>query len=144
MTRQEQKQLDREIPWRQIVQEDSATFWKYVDSASNEYNGWLEWNGIQPVDPKETARIYADPNLRRRIIKARAAYRDKARGVPPLRPKCIVVLIGCGDPDLKKLSRDSPTPTRTSELVILAVATSDKWLESRIQPRPWPMEITSS
>ena len=124
MTRQEQKQLDREIPWRQIVQEDSATFWKYVDSASNEYNGWLEWNGIQPVDPKETARIYADPNLRRRIIKARAAYRDKARGVPPLRPKCRVVLIGCGDPDLKKLSRDSPTPTRTSELVILAVATS--------------------
>ena len=124
MTRQELKQMDREIPWRQIVEDNQDTFWRYVDAATNEFQGWLEWNGIIPVDDKTAAKIRADPRTRRRILKSRAAYRDKNRGVPPLKPKCRVVIVGCGDPDIRQLSRDSPTPTRISEFLILAVATS--------------------
>ena len=124
MSRQEVKQMDREIPWRQILQQGDDTFWKYVDAAVDEYNGWLEWNGIKPVSPEDAAKIRADPKQRHRIMKARAAYRDKNRGVPPLRPKCRVVIIGCGDPDLKQLSRDSPTPSRISELLIVCIASA--------------------
>ena len=61
-------------------------------------------------------------------MKSRAAYRDKARGTGQLRPKTRVVIIGCMDPDLKALTRDSPTPlptpTRLSEMLILAIATA--------------------
>ena len=57
-------------------------------------------------------------------MKSRAAYRDKNRGQPPLRPKTRVVVIGCADPDLRQLSRDSPAPTRLSEMIILCIATS--------------------
>jgi len=58
------------------------------------------------------------------VLKSRAAYKDKARGIGKLRPKCRVVLIGCNDPDLRQLTRDSPTPSRISEFVVLSVASS--------------------
>ena len=77
-------------------------------------------------------------NKRHRIMKARAAYRDKNRGVPPLRPKCRVVIIGCGDPDLKQLSRDSPTPSRISELLIVCIASAGA--KSLVQQRWLPLE----
>ena len=122
LTRQELKQLDREIPWRDIMQMDSTTIELYVNSAANEYAGWLDWSQIRPLSREETKEVFANPRLRKRVMKARAAYRDKNRGKPPLKPKTRVVIIGCGDPDLRQLSRDSPTPTRLSELVILAIA----------------------
>ena len=121
MSRQELKQLDREIPWREIAGSDPDTFQKYVDSAASEYAGWLAWGGIRPLSKAEEQQVMSDPRLRRRVMKSRAAYRDKNRGVPPLKPKTRVVIIGCSDPDLRQLSRDSPTPSRVSEFVLLAV-----------------------
>ena len=62
-----------------------------------------------------------DPQLRKRILRARAAYRDKSKGVPPLRAKCRVVALGHCDPDLHELSRESATPTRQCEYLVYAV-----------------------
>ena len=122
MSRQEQKQLDREIPWREVAALPPMMRQKYVESAIKEYNGWMDWKGIRPLNQAEANQVWENPRMRRRILKSRAAYRDKARGQGPLRAKTRVVLIGCGDPDLRQLTRDSPTPSRLSELIILSAA----------------------
>ena len=96
MSRQEQKQLDREIPWREVEALPVMMRQKYVESAIKEYNGWMDWKGIRPLDQAEANQVWQDPKMRRRILKSRAAYRDKARGQGPLRAKTRVVLIGCG------------------------------------------------
>ena len=135
-SRQELKQLDREIPWREIAGSDPDTFQKYVDSAASEYSGWLAWGGIGPLSKAEEQRVISDPRLRRRVMKSRAAYRHKNRGVPPLKPKTRVVIIGCSDPDLRQLSLDRPTPSRASEFMILAVATAGANGEFGILQKP--------
>ena len=124
MTRQEVKQLDREIPWRDIMQLDIMARDKYVQSAVNEFQGWVQWAGVRPLSESEAQAVWKDPRLRRRILKSRAAYRDKNRGTGELKAKTRVVLVGCGDPDLRQLTRDSPTPTRLSEFIILSIATA--------------------
>ena len=70
-------------------------------------------------------RFFQDPRLRKRMLKSRAAYKDKSRGIGGLNAimaKCRVVLIGCNDPDLRQLSRDSPTPRRLAEYIVLSTA----------------------
>ena len=124
MSRQEQKQLDREIPWREVAQLPKIEFDAFVKAAQKEFDGWMKWSGVIPLSHGEAKKILSDPKLRKRALKARAAYRDKARGVGPLQAKCRVVLIRCNDPDLRSLSRDAPTPSRVSEYVVMAVAAS--------------------
>ncbi|CAL1153227.1 unnamed protein product [Cladocopium goreaui] len=124
MTRQEQKQLDREIPWRDIMELPKMDFDAFVGSAQKEFQGWMKWSGVVPLTSREAKRVESNPKLLKRILKSRAAYRDKARGTGALKAKTRVVIIGCGDPDLRQLSRDSPTPSRLSEFVVLAVASS--------------------
>ena len=123
-SRKELKQLDREIPWRQIVELPRAQYEEYLEATRLECDTWMSWGGIQPVSKKEAKRILGDPKLLKRVMKARAAYRDKAKGVGPLRAKCRVVIIGCADPDIFSISRDSPTPTRLSEALLMAIATA--------------------
>lgn len=103
LSRQELKQLDREIPWREIVQMPAAVKEKYIEAAAKEYAGWMKWTGIRPLTDEEADTIFADPAKRKRIMKSRAAYRDKSRGLgglAALNAKCRAVIIGCGDPDL--------------------------------------------
>ena len=124
MTRQEAKQLDREIPWREVDSLPVMMRDKYVQSAVSEYEGWMTWGGIKPLSETEAQEVWRNPKLKRRVMRSRAAYRDKNRGSGELKPKTRVVIIGCMDPDLKSLTRDSPTPTRLSEMLILAIATA--------------------
>ena len=72
---------------------------------------------------EEIRRVMSNPELTRRALK-RAAYRDKNKGLGEIKAKCRVVLIGRCDPDLFHLSRDSPTPSRLSESLVLAIATA--------------------
>eukprot|EP00439_Symbiodinium_sp_Y106_P057908 s106_g8.t1 len=123
-SRKELKQLDREIPWRQLVQLPRAQYEEYLEATRLECDTWMSWGGIQPVSKKEAQQILNDTKLSKRIMKARAAYRDKAKGVGPLRAKCRVVIIGCADPDIFSISRDSPTPTRLSESLLMTIATA--------------------
>ena len=85
-----------------------------------------------------------DPVLQKRVLRSRAAYRDKNRGQGELRAKTRVVIIGCGDPDLKQLSRDSPTPTRLSELVILAAATAGANKMFNLDGRQWHLWVSDA
>ena len=43
MSRQEAKQLDREIPWREVDALPTMMRDKYVQSAVSEYEGWMAW-----------------------------------------------------------------------------------------------------
>ena len=144
MSRQEQKQLDREIPWREVAALPLMMRQKYVESAIKEYNGWMDWKGIRPLDQAEANQVWENPQMRRRILKSRAAYRDKARGQGPLRAKTRVVLIGCGDPDLRQLTRDSPTPSRLSELIILSAAAAGMNQQFNGDGREWFLWISDA
>ncbi|CAK9060272.1 Copia protein (Gag-int-pol protein) [Cleaved into: Copia VLP protein [Durusdinium trenchii] len=136
-TRQEQKQYEKEIPWRSIMLMDKMTIDKYILAIQKEFDGWQRWSGVQPVPSDEAERIFKDRILRRRVLRSRMAYRDKNRGIGTLAAKARCVLIGCADPDITSLSRDSPTPSRTSEFLLLAIlasgsnrrfnGTSEKW-----------------
>ena len=52
LTRQEMKQLDREIPWREIVNLPLMMRQKYVESATKEYNGWIGMASDHSAMPK--------------------------------------------------------------------------------------------
>ena len=126
LTRKEQKMLDREIPWREIVEQGHAYVRKFVDAARNEHDSWMNYSSVRPLDRREALRILQDKILWKRCLRARGCYRDKngRRGEPAA--KCRTVAIGCGNPDLKSLRRDAPTPGRLSEFIILQIETSGK------------------
>eukprot|EP00439_Symbiodinium_sp_Y106_P045572 s1978_g5.t2 len=121
-SRQEAKQLDREIPWRQLTELPRPQYEEYLQATRVENDNWMSWGGIQPISHREAKRITGDLSTARRILRARAAYRDKSKGVGQLRPKCRVVIIGCQDPDIFNITRDSPTPTRLSETLLMTIA----------------------
>lgn len=86
MTRQEIKQLDTEIPWREIMTMSAAVKDKYVASVVKEYEGWVKWSGIRPLTDAEAEKVFQDPRLRKRMLKSRAAYKDKSRGLADSTP----------------------------------------------------------
>lgn len=144
LTRQEIKQLDRELPWREVMEMPTMMLDKFVQSADKEYQGWMKWAGIRPLSEKEAAEVWSCPSKKRRILKSRAAYRDKSRGVGELKAKTRVVLIGCGDPDLRQLSRDSPTPSRLSEFLVLSIAASGSNALFNHDNKTWSLWISDA
>ena len=140
-SRQELKQLDREL---QIVQLPLVSYQKYLDSVRVERDNWMSWGGIRPLSREETRQVMSDPELSRRILKSRAAYRDKNKGVGEIKAKCRVVLIGRADPDLFHLSRDSPTPSRLSESLVLAIAAAGANKEMNNEKGKWSLWISDA
>ena len=124
LTRQQQKALDKELPWQAILQMGEEAIQQFVESARAEEKSWQRFNSVLPLSQKEADKVLQDPQLRRRILKARAAYRDKSKGQGQLRAKTRVVALGHLDPDLHELSRESATPMRQSEHVLYALFVS--------------------
>ena len=124
LTRQEMKQLDRELPWREIWKMPPAYIQKFLAAIEKEANSWAEWNSIRPLSQEEINKVKADPILRKRILRSRAAYRDKNRNQGELKAKCRVVALGHQDPDLYDLTRSSPTPGRATEHLLYLIAVS--------------------
>ena len=125
LSRQERKAMDREIPWRTILESPPETVELYVEANRKEFASWLSWGCIAPLKADKIKEIKTTPSLRRRIIPSRNAYRDKNRGAgPTVRAKCRTVVVGCQDPDLATLSRSSPTPSKTAEMILLQIAVS--------------------
>ena len=118
LTRQEQKALDKEVPWQAILEMNQEDIDKYVDSAKAEETSWQQFNSVIPLTTQEASQVFKDPILKKRILRSRAAYRDKAKGQGPLKAKTRVVALGHLDPDLKELCRESATPTRQSEYML--------------------------
>ena len=121
MSRKEAKALEREIPWRHIMNLPKAEIQQYVESAQKEERGWQRWGSIEEITPERAKQIMDNPVTRKRILRSRACYRNKSRVPGQLQAKTRVVALGHLDPDLAQISRDSPTPTRTSEYLLLAV-----------------------
>ena len=108
MTRQEAKQLDRELPWREVLTMPQAHIQKFLQAIEKEANSWAEWRSIKPLTADEIAKVKGDPMLRRRVMRSRAAYRDKNRQRGELRAKCRIVVLGHCDLDIFNLTRSSP------------------------------------
>ena len=134
-SRKEQKALDREIPWREILKMPEGMRTAYEEAAEKEYNNWLTWRPVNELAPEEARKVLRDPRYRKRVLRARMCYRDKNTGVPPLRAKARNVVIGCSDPDLANLERHSPTPSRVSFMLVVQIYASGK-----LDPRgPWKL-----
>ena len=124
LSRQELKAMDREIPWRNILQMPAPYVDRFLQSIEKEFNSWMTWQSVEPLSDEESHRIMKDPVLSRRILKSRGCYRDKACGIGELRPKCRIVALGHLDPDLKSLSRNAATPGRISEQLVYLFITA--------------------
>jgi len=97
----------------------------FVDAAAKEYAAFMSWKSIKPLSEKACREIFNNPKLRRRILKSRAAYRDKNRGTSStLAAKCRVVALGFGDPELAQIPRNSPTGTRAGFMLVVQFAAS--------------------
>ena len=125
-TRKEQKALDRELPWREITRMSPEVAKEFRKAALIEYENWMAWKSAREVPREEARSILRDKIRARRVLRSRMCYRDKNVGVPPLRAKARCVVIGCGDPDLAELERNSPTPSRTSFMLVMQVFASGK------------------
>lgn len=121
MTRQEKKAIEKEISWREILEQPPENVQAFVEATQKEAASFTEWRSLRPVPPKEAEKILSDPQTKKRIVSSRAVYRDKNKGIPPLRAKARVVARGNQDPDLVSLTRQAATPNRISEMLILNI-----------------------
>ena len=140
LTRQEQKALDKEVPWQAILEMNQEDLDKYVDSAKAEETSWQQFNSVIPLTTQEAS-------LKKRILRSRAAYRDKAKGQGPLKAKTRVVALGHPDPDLKELCRASATPTRQSEYMLYAIfiaGHNNMFLDGRDKWQLWCGDIKTA
>ena len=121
MSRMELKALDREIPWRKILEMPDSYIDKFLEAIIKEAESWSSWQSVEPISDREAQEILRHPQKKKRVLKSRACYRDKALGQGELRPKCRVVALGHLDPDLPVLSRNSATPGRLAEHCLYAM-----------------------
>lgn len=121
LSRQEQKALDREIPWRTILAMPPAYVDKFLAAVEKEFQSWQEWNSVEPLTDDQVKDVMENSTLARRILPARACYRDKACGIGEVQAKCRIVALGHLDPDLAMLSRNAGTPSRSTEQVMYAM-----------------------
>ena len=138
LTRQERKAMDREIPWRVIMQGSRERLNQYVEANKKEFASWQSWGTTRPLTEDECRKVVTDPVTKKRIIPARNAYRDKLRGAGPgIKPKCQTAVLGCLDPDLHKLDRSAPTPTKLSEMLVIQTAVSGMNQATQLDKRTW-------
>ena len=103
LTRQQQKALDKELPWRVIVEKGGDYLAEFIKAAQDEEKSWMRFGSVEPIDQKTADQIMSTAKGRKRVLRSRAAYRDKAKGCGHLRAKARVVALGCLDPDLYTL-----------------------------------------
>ena len=121
MTRQELKALDREIPWRKIMEMPQPYVDKFLAAIQKEAESWSAWQSVEPLSDAEANKVYSDEILSKRILRSRACYRDKNCGVGDVKAKCrIVGIVALGhlDPDLETLTRNAATPGRVAEHIM--------------------------
>ena len=112
---------------------------EFVKAAQKEEASFMEWKSLKPVPPQEAQEILRDPVRRKRVITSRACYRDKNKGVPPLKAKTRIVARGNQDPDLKSLTRQAATPSRISEMLTYLIFISGLHGKAFGSTRTWKM-----
>ena len=136
-TRKEAKALEREFPWRSLLKLPPKDIEAYIQSNQKEERGWMNWGSVQAVSDDEAAAILSNPARRKRVLRSWACYRNKSKIPDQLQAKTRVVALGHLDPDLHRISRDSPTPMRVSEYILLSIyiAGANNLMEN--DPVPW-------
>ena len=120
-----EKQLEKEIRWSMIPEEQKPSF-KAAEAVQWEEH--LRLGALRPLDIEESAAVIAKHSDR--IIPSRFAYRDKnlakRRTMPttPWKPQSRLVVGGHPDPDVKtgSLRTDSPTVRRIGVMCLLQIA----------------------
>ena len=111
---------------------------QYVEANKKEFASWQSWGTTRPLTEDKCRKVVTDPVTKKRIIPARNAYRDKLRGAGPgIEPKCRTAGLGCLDPDLHKLDRSAPTPTKLSEMLVIQTAVSGMNQATQLDKRTW-------
>lgn len=139
LTRQEKKAIEKELHYRDILSQAEEYIEEFVKSAQKEEASFMEWKSLKPVPPQEAQEILRDPVRRKRVITSRACYRDKNKGVPPLKAKTRIVARGNQDPDLKSLTRQAATPSRISEMLTYLIFISGLRGKAFGSTRTWKM-----
>ena len=80
LSRKELKQLDRKVPWTQILRGNNVP--EYLKAIDKEANSWLEWKSVQPLSHEQARQVLNDKILCKRILRTRACYRDSQRPRP--------------------------------------------------------------
>ena len=121
-----QKQLEKEIPWSYIPEEQKQAF------KEAERQQWMEHvnhEAVQPMSVEESRRILRDKP--ERVLPSRYAYRDKNWSKRKKdaniswRPKARLVIGGHLDPDLYLgLQTSAPTVSRQGVLLLLQILAS--------------------
>ena len=124
MSRAEAKALDREIPWRKILEMSNQDIDAFKAATVKEAKSWEEWGSVKPLTHQEARQVLHDRVLSKRILRTRSCFRDKSRGLSELIPKCRVVALGHKDPDIFRLNRECATPNRTSEHILFCILTA--------------------
>lgn len=125
LSKKEQKALDRELPWRQLMRLPPSERQAYVDAVHKEADAWDLWGPVRPLSHEEARQVLQDKILKKRILRSRMCYRDKLCGRGPgVLAKARLVVTGFTDPDLHRLTRNSPTATRVAFYVVLQYAAS--------------------
>jgi hypothetical protein len=126
LSRKELKQLDREIPWRNLIREPKNVYGQYVVATATEYLKWVKWDAAEPLTDEEAEFVLSDAKLRMFVLKLRNCYRDKNVGMGPLKAKCRTVGIGCNYPFIASMDRHSPTARRLSFMCVTQVYCSGR------------------
>ena len=82
-SKKEKKALQREIPPKVILAQADPYVAKFVQAAQKEEASWIEWEAVTPLTREQARHFLKDPQAKRRVMSARAAYRDKASGTVP-------------------------------------------------------------
>lgn len=59
LTRQQQKALDKELPWRVIVDKGGDYLAAFIKAAQDEEKSWMTFKSVDPIDPKTAQEIMA-------------------------------------------------------------------------------------
>ncbi len=124
LSRKEQKALDREIPWRELLRKDRATRDASIKAIHKEADAWAKWSPVRPLSKLEAAEVLRSRILVKRILRSRMACGENMSVGYLFLAKARLVATGFTDPDLHRLTRNSPTATRLAMFVVLQYASS--------------------
>ena len=123
MSKMEMKQLDKEVKWDEIPEEEKEAYKEAEKKQWDEHLHYEAVRGVEKTVPKN------------RILTARFAYRDKNVGKRrldssiPLKAKARLCVGGHRDPDLRAgtLLTEAPTASKMSFTALLAMAGMHGW-----------------
>ena len=131
MSKMEMKQLDKEIKWDEIPEQEKGA---YKEAEKKQWEEHLRYEAVRPLTLEETMEIEKSIP-KNRILTARFAYRDKKVAKRrlddnvPLKAKARLCVGGHRDPDLRAgtLLTEAPTASKMAFTALLAMAGMHGW-----------------